>query len=649
MKELLSDLNDEQKKAVLHTKGPLIIFAGAGSGKTRILTRRAAYLISECKVEPEHILAITFTNKAADEMKTRIKALVGEEANSMWISTFHSMCARILRKYATYVGYNPNFTIYDTDDARSLIKNIIKDLDYTKVAHDRTIQSMISSLKNSGITLSEYEKSTDFDKVFFDIYSEYDEHMIMNNSMDFDDLLLKTKELFDNHIDVLYDYQDQFQYVMVDEYQDTNKIQFELVEQLSSGYGNICVVGDDDQSIYKFRGADITNILNFESTFPHAKKILLEQNYRSTKNILDAANGVIANNKHRTEKKLWTTHSAGEKVNFIEFDDATLEAYNVIVDIKKNKYSYSDVAILYRSNMQSRLLEESCFDYNIPYHIVGGINFYQRKEIKDMVAYLKILANPSDEISVKRIINIPKRSIGKTTIGKIEKYSKEKKQTFFQSLLEAEKIPSLSAKTVQSIKEFTIFILKKQKEMELAGILDVDVEHPTPYTISQYLNFIYTSWYNAELESNYAEEELINKKENVVEFIDKIISMEKESSPLKLHDLLENIALISEKNDDKSEKITMMTLHASKGLEFKKVYIVGMNNGLFPSDRSIFAKSEDLEEERRLCYVGITRAMESLTLTAARSRFMNGKYVTMDKSMFINEIPRSTVIKRRIH
>lgn len=649
MKNLLSDLNKEQQEAVTHTDGPLIIFAGAGSGKTRILTRRAAYLISK-GIDPSSILAITFTNKAADEMKRRIKELVGDIADKMWISTFHSMCVRILRKYAGLIGYDNQFTIYDTDDSKSLIKNIIKDFNCSKEMSEKTTQCMISSFKNAGISADDYASDPDCDKKVAECYTEYEERMFMSNSMDFDDLLIKTKELFDENRDILYKYQDKFKYVMVDEYQDTNRIQFELVKYLSGGYENICVVGDDDQSIYKFRGADITNILNFQSHYTSSDKIMLEQNYRSTKNILNTANSVISNNKNRVEKKLWTDQESGEKVTYISFEDAHAEASGVISDIKKSKYHYSDIAILYRSNMQSRLLEEACLDHSVPYQIIGGINFYQRKEIKDMIAYLKVIVNSADEVAIKRIINIPKRNIGTTTIHKIEEYAKENKLTFYGALLNSNKISTISAKTKKAINQFVQFLLESREKMYEAGILSADKDFPTSYTISSYLNEIINGLgYKEELTRMYDEDEARTKIENVTEFVDKVISLEKCTTPLKLSNFLENIALISDVKETDEDKITMMTLHSSKGLEFKKVYIVGMNNGLFPSQRSFIAGTEELEEERRLCYVGITRAMESLTLTSAKYRMQNGKYTSLSTSCFINEMPKNTLTKKRYY
>ncbi len=638
MKELLTDLNKEQLEAVKHTKGPVIIFAGAGSGKTRILTRRAAYLIKSGIANPKNILAITFTNKAAEEMKTRIKSLVGTLADAMWISTFHSMCVRILRKHAHCIGYDSKFTIYDTDDSKALLKRIIKSLGYEKEISEKVCQWMISKAKNSGQTAEEYARSSEDEKIS-KCYEAYEESMLMNNCMDFDDLLIKTWELFDTCPDVLEEYQNQFLYIMVDEYQDTNHIQFELVKQLSGGTENVCVVGDDDQSIYKFRGADITNILNFETYYPSAKKVLMEENYRSTQNILDTANAVISNNLHRKSKRLWTDKPKGEKVSYLSFYDAEEEADYIISDIKKSKWNLSDVAILYRSNMQSRLIEEACLSYKVPYRIVGGLNFYQRKEIKDMISYLKILLNPSDEVCVKRILNVPKRGIGNKTIEKVEAFAASNKTSFYNALKRQNEIPGISKKTRESITNFVLFI-----ESNISSFLtSVSKGHTSAWSVSSYLDtIIHKNGYFDELSREYEPEEYRSKKENVMEFINKIISLESSAAGMDLKKFMEDIALISEKKEESGDKITMMTLHASKGLEFKKVYITGMNDGLFPSGRALHG-SEELEEERRLCYVGITRAMESLTLTSSRYRMLNGKTSYMPESTFINELPEKNV------
>lgn len=643
MEELLKGLNKQQKEAVLYTEGPLIVFAGAGSGKTRVLTRRAAYLVSECKVDPSSILAITFTNKAADEMKDRIRSLIGEQANDMWISTFHSMCARILRAHATNIGYDNRFTIYDTDDCKSLIKKIVKRLGYPKKEwNEKSIQCRISSLKNDGISANDFEPILGYDKLFAKIYSEYEEEMFMSNCLDFDDLLMKTDELLDQCPDILYDYQDKFRYVMVDEYQDTNKIQFKLVKKLADGYGNVCVVGDDDQSIYKFRGANVKNILRFGADFPSVKKILLEQNYRSTKTILNAANSVIANNTKRAEKRLWTDNPVGEKIKYYELADAKEEADRIISDIKSGKYEYSDIAILYRSNRQSRLLEEACLAYEVPYQIIGGISFYQRKEIKDMTAYLKVIENPSDSVSVKRIINVPKRGIGDTTVSKVEAYADSNKLTLFQALLDVDRITGISAKAKKSIHGFIDFITLNQKEMEAAKIIGSGSPEPNIHVVSRYMESILGSLgYVEELEKSCEPEEFENKHGNLLEFIEKIISIENGSKPLKLTELLESIALVSEAKGSEGGKVSMLTMHSSKGLEFKKVYIVGMTVGMFPTFNVAYSHSDDaMEEERRLCYVAITRAMESLTLSSTKFFTIKGELVRSERSPFLEEIPK---------
>ena len=655
MSELLDGLNPVQKEAVLYKDGPLIIFAGAGSGKTRILTRRAAYLISECGVDPSEILAITFTNKAANEMKERIHKLIGKAADKMWISTFHSMCVKILRENASSIGFDPEFTIYDTDDSKALIKKILKDLKYDMKVGERAIQMTISNLKNAGITAEMYRKDLTVDDetssefVTADVYDAYEEAMMMDNCLDFDDLLLKTKELFDTDLSVKYKYQDQFKYIMVDEYQDTNHIQLELVLDLAGGYENVCVVGDDDQSIYKFRGADITNILNFKKFYPAAKQIMLEQNYRSSKNILAAANAVISNNKKRTVKKLWTDNEEGEKIHLIRAYDEKDEAKRVISDIKKCGVCYSDIAILYRSNRQSRLLEEACFDLGVPYQIVGGLNFYQRKEIKDLICYLKVMLNPSDRISWKRIINVPKRSIGDTTISKIEEFADAEKITFYEALKRVNEIPKISSKTKSAVMAFMAFMTSARDMLTEAGYLSKSrIPGAWHYSLKEYVTDILgdekdENGYLHYLSTEYEPEEASSKIENVSELLNKIIEFDSSTSEPKLSDFLEDVALIAEKEkSDEIQKITMMTLHSSKGLEFNRVYMVGMIDGVFPSGLCLSDESE-IEEERRLCYVGMTRAIETLTLSYAERRMNKGYFMYCPESRFLEEIPSSLI------
>lgn len=645
MEEILKGLNDVQREAVLHKDGALIIFAGAGSGKTRILTRRAAYLVNHYGVKPEEILAITFTNKAANEMKERIHDLIGTQADQMWISTFHSMCARILRKHASTIGFDTNFTIYDTDDSKAVLKKIIKANGLDDDLNERSLQIEISNLKNAGISADDYVASGRCDENIAKCYHEYEENMMMGNCMDFDDLLLKTKELFEYDPDTKYDYQEQFKYIMIDEYQDTNHIQLELVLDLVSEYGNLCVVGDDDQSIYKFRGADITNIMDFKKFFPHAKKIMLEQNYRSTKNILNAANSVIANNTYRTPKKLWTDNEEGEKIHILSADDERDEAKRVISDIKLCGTDYSDIAILYRSNRQSRLLEEACFDYGVPYQIVGGLNFYQRKEVKDLICYLKVMANPSDNVSWKRIINVPKRSIGDTTIAKIEAYADAEKISLYEALKRIDMIPKIAEKTKNTIREFMNFMEHARKRLIASGYLNDDPPFDF-YGLSSYMKEIVgdektPGGYIDYLTKEYEDEERANKIDNVQEFLNKVFEFETGTAEPKLSKFLEDIALIAEKEkSDDIKKITMMTLHSSKGLEFDRVYIVGMVDGVFPSILSLDDQWE-IEEERRLCYVGMTRAIKVLNLSYARARYMKGYRMACETSRFLYEIPKN--------
>jgi DNA helicase-2/ATP-dependent DNA helicase PcrA len=641
--DILASMNTEQADAVFSLEGPVLVFAGAGSGKTRVLTYRAAYLIDVKKINPENILAITFTNKAANEMKTRIEALIGPSSNHMWVMTFHSMCARILRKHAYLLNYGNNFTIYDTDDSKALLKKIIKDLSYGDFFSPKDALNFISSLKCKGTKPEDYFAVSTIDQYLKTCYEEYEKLLFENNALDFDDLLLKVYDLFTEFPDVLEQYQKTFRYIMVDEYQDTNGIQFQLIYFLAKAHENLFVVGDDDQSIYSFRGADINNILGFQDIYPDAKIIKLEENYRSTANILNTANAVIKNNDSRASKTLHTKNATGQKIIYTETESANYEAEFVIRDILNGSYDYSDIAILYRTNAQSRLLEEACIRYNVPYRIVGGVNFYQRKEIKDLVAYLKIIANPADSLSIKRIINVPRRSIGQTTIAKIETYAKSNKVSFYQALMKASEIPGISKKTTASITQFINTIESLKYKLSKAGALDISGDGS--FSIQEYLNYIvYDMGYLEELEKSVDIEVYTNKKENIEELINKVLEFETLEGTFKLDKLLENIALVSETDEDaETDKITLMTLHASKGLEFKKVYLVGLEDGIFPSSMSLV--DNNLEEERRLCYVGITRAIKSLTITSAASRMVNGRYQKSKHSRFIDEMPNKYVEK----
>lgn len=627
-------LNPKQKEAVLHTDGPLLILAGAGSGKTRVLTHRIAYLIDECGVNPWNIMAITFTNKAAGEMRERVDNLVGFGAESIWVSTFHSSCVRILRRHIENLGYTTSFSIYDSDDQKTLMRQVFKTLDIdTKQFKERSVLSAISSAKDKLIPPEEFllNAGGDFrEKKTGEIYKEYQKQLKKNNALDFDDLIVKTVELFQNNPQILDYYQERFRYIMVDEYQDTNMAQFKLVSLLASKYRNLCVVGDDDQSIYRFRGADIQNILSFENTFPGTMVIKLEQNYRSTQNILDAANEVIRHNFGRKDKTLWTANGEGDKILFKQFDTAKDEADFVVRQIRDSGYSYQDQAVLYRTNAQSRLLEERCIFYNVPYRLVGGVNFYQRKEIKDILAYLKTIANGVDDLSVIRIINVPKRGIGATTIGRVTAFASEHNMSFYDTLKEAKQIPGIG-KAAEKISRFIA-------QMEVFRAMAYSEEYSMKDLIGHILE---DTGYEEELQEE-GEIEAQTRLENIEELINKAAAYEEDSEHPTLDEFLEQVALVADIDnvDDTEDRVTLMTLHSAKGLEFPKVYLVGMEDGLFPGMMSIMSGDKtEMEEERRLCYVGITRAKKELVLTAARQRMINGETRWSKPSRFINEIP----------
>lgn len=628
-------LNPMQQEAVYHTEGPLLILAGAGSGKTRVLTHRIAYLIDEKKVNPWNILAITFTNKAAGEMRERVDDIVGFGSEQIWVSTFHSACVRILRRFADHLGYERNFVIYDTDDQKSVVKEICKRLNIdTKIYKERTIMSAISSAKNEMINAKEYAMNSAGDfakKRIADVYDEYEKVLYKNNAMDFDDLLVKTVEILRNNEDVLNYYQERFKYIMVDEYQDTNTVQFRLVSLLAGKYRNLCVVGDDDQSIYKFRGANIYNILNFEKEFPDAKVIKLEQNYRSTQTILDAANSVIRHNKGRKEKTLWTANEVGEKIAFHQYLNEYDEAYQVVDEIARNvsrgKAHYNDYAILYRTNAQSRVLEEKFVARSIPYKIVGGVNFYQRREIKDILAYLKTIDNGRDDLAVRRIINVPKRGIGLTTMNRALEYGEAREMSLFDALECCEDIPKIG-KTAEKIKGFVnmIEVFRAQSEyITLAELLT---------------NILEETGYIKELEAEDSEVAQ-GRIENIDELMNKIVAYEEEEEEPTLSGFLENVALVSDIDslNEAEDYVMLMTLHSAKGLEFPYVYMCGMEDGLFPSYMTIVNDDpEEIEEERRLCYVGITRAKKKLTMTFAKSRMVRGSTQFNMISRFVREI-----------
>ena len=634
---LLDALNEPQRQAVMATDGPLLILAGAGSGKTRVLTHRTAYLIEECGVNPYNIMAITFTNKAAGEMRERIDQMVGYGSESIWVCTFHSTCVRILRRYIDRLGFGTNFTIYDSDDQKTLMKDICKRLEIdTKMYKEKMFLSAISSAKDELIDPIEFETRAAGDYVKrkqAQVYREYQQALKQNNALDFDDLIMKTVELFKLDKEVLASYQDRFRYIMVDEYQDTNTAQFELIRLLALKYQNLCVVGDDDQSIYKFRGANIYNILNFEHHFPDATVIKLEQNYRSTQNILDAANAVIANNQGRKEKRLWTDNGAGDKITFEQLDTAAEEADFVARDIarrvRKGEYQYKDCAILYRTNAQSRLFEERFITANIPYKIFGGVNFYARKEVKDLLAYLKTIGNGQDDLAVRRIINIPKRGIGAASINKVALYAQEQEISFYDALCVAEQVPGLG-KAAAKIRPFVLFIQSMKAKAKLLSVADLLQE------------VIETTGYVRELEAE-GTDEAEARIENIDELISKAVDYAEVEEAPTLNGFLENVALVADIDsfDENSDYVVLMTLHSAKGLEFPNVYLAGLEDGLFPSYMSITSDNSqaEIEEERRLAYVGITRAKKNLTITSARVRMVRGQTQYGKVSRFVREIP----------
>lgn len=633
-------LNEKQQEAVFCTEGPLLILAGAGSGKTRVLTHRIAYLIDELGVNPWNILAITFTNKAAGEMRERVDSLVGFGAESIWVSTFHSTCVRILRRYIDRIGFDNNFTIYDSDDQKSVMKDVCKRLRIdTKVYKEKAILGAISSAKDELISPGDYTLNTmgDFGKKkIADAYREYQQQLKSSNALDFDDLIVKAVELFQNCPDVLEYYQERFKYIMVDEYQDTNTAQFKLISLLASKYKNLCVVGDDDQSIYKFRGANIGNILNFEQVFPDARTIKLEQNYRSTQTILDAANDVIKNNVGRKAKTLWTANGEGDPIDFQQFLTAYEEAEYIVGDISKKvrngDHTYNDCAILYRTNAQSRLFEEKFLMSNIPYKIIGGINFYARKEIKDLLSYLKTVDNARDDLAVRRIINVPKRGIGATTLTRVQDYAVANGISFYEALKRADDIPALG-RSAAKIKPFVTFIQTLRSQAEFLSVHELLSE------------IIEQTGYVKELEAEDTDEATA-RIENIDELITKVVSYEEEEQEPTLSGFLEEVALVADIDslEAESNHVVLMTLHSAKGLEFPNVYLAGMEDGVFPSYMTIMSDDPtDIEEERRLCYVGITRAMQHLTLTSARQRMIRGETQYNRVSRFIQEIPRDLV------
>ena len=646
-------LNPEQHRAATHQNGPLLILAGAGSGKTRVLTNRIAWLIDEKEVAPWNIMAITFTNKAAKEMKERVERMVGTWSAAVHVATFHSTCVRILRQYIDRIGYNRNFDIYDTDDSKSLMKDVCRQMEVnTKVYKEKMFLDRISHMKDELIDPEQCMEDArngmdESGMLIARVYARYQQRLKMCNALDFDDLICQTVRLFREHRDVLEYYQDRWHYLMVDEYQDTNKAQFVFISLLAQKYRNLCVVGDDDQSIYRFRGADIGNILNFEKIFPETEVIRLEQNYRSTQNILDAANSVISNNKGRKSKRLWTDRGAGAPVSVKRFENASMEAGFIAEDIARMKrtgqFEYKDSAVLYRTNAQSRAIEEQLLYESIPYTIVGGTNFYARKEIKDILSYLRVISNSSDDIAVKRIINVPKRGIGKTSVTRVEAYANEHGMSFYDVARMADKIPGIG-KGGLKIRQF-VHLVQELKERADASIP------------SELIRLVLDkTGYEEELRLE-GTDEAKDRLENLGELLNKAAAYEAAFTPIEnsggdvpgpeeqkptLRGFLEEVSLVADIDsfDGQEDRAVLMTLHSAKGLEFPNVYITGMDEGLFPSYQSAMSTDPaDMEEERRLCYVGITRAMDHLTLTGARMRMLRGQMDWYRESRFLSELP----------
>lgn len=635
MQNLLEGLNDKQYEAVVNTDGPCLVIAGAGSGKTKVLTHKIAYLLEEKDVKPWNILAITFTNKAANEMKERVENLVGEAAKDMWIGTFHSICVKILRRFIDRIGFEHSFVIFDTSDQRTLIKECLKDLQIDdKMFTDRIVQFEISNAKNDMKEPEEYEAISKGDyrkEKIASVYRLYQKRLKENNAIDFDDIINYTIKIFKENEDVLDYYTNKFNYILVDEYQDTNKSQFTLIRLLADAHGNITVVGDNDQGIYSFRGADISNILNFEKDFKGTKIIKLEQNYRCTQNILNAANSVIKNNEVKYKKKLWTENEEGSLPTFHVSDDEYDEGRYIVEEInhlrREEYYKYSDFAVLYRMNSQSRAIEEILRREDIPYKIVGGLKFYERKEIKDIIAYLRLINNTSDNLALKRIINEPKRGIGKTSLDKIQAISEQTGIPMYNIIKEAD--------------QYGLARVYANAQSFVAAIEDL-ISKKDEYTITELIKHTLkeTGYTKALEEENSIEAE--NRIENLEEFLTVAVQFEEEEAENDLSSFLEGITLSSDLDgmDEEEESVTLMTLHSAKGLEFPVVFLVGMEEGIFPGYKSI-GEPKELEEERRLCYVGITRAKNNLFLTCSRQRTMFGSTSCNPVSRFVKEIPKA--------
>lgn len=639
----LENLNYEQREAVEKTEGPVLILAGAGSGKTKVLTTRIAHLIKNKNISPFNILAITFTNKAANEMRERVESLLEEANDEMWISTFHSCCVRILRKDINKIGYNRSFVIYDSSDQLTLVKDCLKELNLNdKVFEPRAVISEISSAKDKLLSPKKYKDMNISDNrktKIAEIYKLYQERLKRSSALDFDDLIVKTVELFKENEEVLEYYRNRFSYIMVDEYQDTSRAQYEFIRLLAKNHQNICVVGDDDQSIYGWRGADIRNILEFEKDYDNVHTVKLEQNYRSTQVILDAANKVISNNIERKRKKLWSEKKEGEKIKIQvsddEIDEANFVADNIYKISKKENIKYSDIAVLYRANAQARPIEDALNKSNIPYTIYGGVKFYERKEIKDLLAYLRVIENPQDDISLKRIINVPRRGIGLKSIEKIEDRASLRQESMYSVIVDIESNSDLSPKAKKSIKEFVDIIgsLRAMKEV-----------YPVSKLIEKVLE---TTGYIEELEKDKKDENL-DRIDNLKEFISIAIEFERNSKEKDLENFLTSISLNSDTDEEENEneKVSLMTIHTSKGLEFPVVFLIGMEENLFPISRAVKSMNEsDIEEERRLCYVGITRAKDILYMTLTQRRTLYGKTAPSVSSRFIEELPNECIEK----
>lgn len=635
--DYLKKLNPQQREAAVHKEGPLLILAGAGSGKTSTMTHRIAYLIKEEGVAPYNILAVTFTNKAAKEMRDRVEELIGQGIN-MWILTFHSACLRILRKHAEFIGYTSDFVVYDPTDQKVVIKNCLKEQNVDEKKYPPAyILSIISDCKEKGVSPARYAEINGVDfksKIILDLYTAYENVLKKNNAMDFDDLILRTVQLFERNEEILTYYQDKFKYIMVDEYQDTNFIQYRFVKLLAEAHNNICVVGDDDQCIYQWRGADIKNILDFEKDFRNTKIIKLEQNYRSDGNILEAAHSVIENNKGRKHKKLWTDKEKGEKIKYYRADNEKDEARYIAQEIDhqhSRELKYSDFAILYRTNAQSRTFEEALSARDLPYRVLGGTRYYDRKEIKDIMAYMRLVQNTSDDLSLTRIINEPKRGIGEKTLEKLRALASVRNESLFDSLTDDEIVEGLPSKAVESIKEMILTLRQFNQEKDNLKVSDI------------YDGLLVRTGYLKSLEAQDTVE-AEGRIENLLEFKSVIYDYEKENPQLSLSEFMEKVALMSEIDNHNAEEnaVVLMTMHSAKGLEFPVVFMPGMEDGLFPGWRA-FEKPDGIEEERRLCYVGMTRAMQKLYLTGAEVRTLYGKTDYTKESQFLKELDKSLV------